>query len=86
MKVEMKVEYYPGERGEFIKVDEGKCIGCGDCAKFCARDVWKKEGTIYRPTQLELCVECGTCWNICAADAVFFSEPNGGTGVRFFYG
>ncbi len=86
MKLEMKVEYYPGETGEFIKVDEEKCTACGDCARYCTRAVWDKAGDIYRPLRLADCVECGACWNVCPADAVLFSEPKGGSGVRFTYG
>ncbi|MCE7740800.1 MAG: 4Fe-4S binding protein [Candidatus Heimdallarchaeota archaeon] len=86
MKVEMKVEYYPGETGEFIKVIEDNCVGCGECAKFCTRDVWQPDGAIYRPVNLKQCVECGACWNVCEYEAVDFSEPKGGTGVRFSYG
>ena len=86
MKLEMKVEYRPGERGEFIRVIEERCTGCGECAKFCTRDVWEKEGAVFRPRRLERCVECGACWNVCEPDAVVFGEPRGGTGVRFTYG
>ena len=86
MKLEMKVDYYPGNTGEFLKVDEDKCTGCGHCAKFCARNVWVKAGSVFRPENLKECVECGACWNICTSDAVIFEEPAGGTGVRFTYG
>ncbi|MFX0020215.1 MAG: ATP-binding protein [Promethearchaeota archaeon] len=86
MKVEMKVDYYPGDTGEFIRVDEEKCSGCGECAKFCTRDVWEPDGEIYRPVNLKRCCECGACWNVCFDDAVIFEEPKGGTGVRFSYG
>lgn len=86
MEFEMKVDYYSGERGEFIKVIEEKCTGCGQCAKFCTRDVWKADGKIYRPINLKDCVECGACWNICAADAIIFGDPKGGTGVKFTHG
>ena len=82
----MKVEYYPGGTGEFIKVDKEKCTGCGLCATFCTRNVWKKEGSIYVPVNLKDCAECGACWNICPSDAVIFSEPKGGTGIRFTHG
>lgn len=86
MKVEMKVNYYPGDTGNFVRVVEEKCTGCGDCAKFCAREVWEADGKIYRPIHLKECVECGACWNVCDYDAVIFEEPKGGTGVRFSYG
>lgn len=86
MKVEMKVDYYPGDTGNFVRVDEEKCTGCGECAKFCTRDVWEADDGIYRPMHLKQCVECGACWNVCDFDAVIFEEPKGGTGVRFSYG
>ena len=35
MKVEMKVDYYPGDTGEFIKVNEENCVGCGLCVIAC---------------------------------------------------
>jgi NAD-dependent dihydropyrimidine dehydrogenase PreA subunit len=86
MKLAMKVEYYPGERGDFLGVDEKACTGCGDCAKFCPRDVWVEESPVFKPKNIDACVECGACWNICSFDAVRFSEPAGGTGVIFGYG
>jgi NAD-dependent dihydropyrimidine dehydrogenase PreA subunit len=86
MKLKMKVDYNPGKTGEFIRVDEEKCTGCGECARFCARGVWKADGKIFRPACLALCAECGACWNVCPAEAVHFSEPRGGTGIRFSFG
>ena len=82
----MKVDYYPGDTGDFVRVIEEKCNGCGECAKFCTRDVWQPDGAIYRPINLKQCVECGACWNVCDEDAVVFEEPKGGTGIRFSYG
>jgi MinD superfamily P-loop ATPase len=86
MKLEMKVGYYEGNTGDFLKVDDAKCNGCGICARFCARGVWREDGGVYRPKAARLCAECGACWNACPRDAVIFSEPRGGTGVRFTFG
>ena len=86
MKLEMKVNYYSGNTGEFIRVNRDKCVGCGECARFCPRNVWQPKGNIYEPVNLGSCVECGACWNICEYNAVIFEEPAGGTGVRFIYG
>ncbi|MCF2141470.1 MAG: 4Fe-4S binding protein [Candidatus Lokiarchaeota archaeon] len=86
MQIEMKFRYYDGDPGEFIKVIEDKCTGCGQCAKFCTTRVWEKVGKIYKPINLSNCVECGACWNVCMADAIDFGEPHGGTGVKFSYG
>jgi MinD superfamily P-loop ATPase len=85
MKGGMRLQYYPGDPGEFISVDASKCNGCGECARFCARGVWRKDGNVFRPAA-GLCAECGACWNVCPADAVIFGEPRGGTGVRFTFG
>ena len=86
MKLELVVEHYEGDTGEFIKVDEAKCTGCGLCAKICPTGVWQKVGDIYKPVNLKECMECGACWDVCAPDAIDYGEPRGGTGVRFRYG
>ena len=44
MKLEMKIARYPGGTGEFLRVDPARCSACGDCARFCARDVWHPNG------------------------------------------
>jgi NAD-dependent dihydropyrimidine dehydrogenase PreA subunit len=86
MKLEMKVDYNPGDTGEFLRVEEGKCTACGKCASFCARGVWEEQGGVYRPVRARDCAECGACWNACEVEAVIFGEPRGGTGVRFSFG
>jgi NAD-dependent dihydropyrimidine dehydrogenase PreA subunit len=86
MKLEVEVDYYPGDTGEFLAVDEEKCTACGRCALFCARGVWERDGAVYRPVRPRNCVECGACWNVCRDEAVLFGEPRGGTGVRFSFG
>ncbi len=86
MKLEMKVARYPGETGEFLRVDHERCTGCGACARFCVRGVWQKNGRGYWPARPGQCAECGACWNACPAGAVLFGEPRGGTGVRFLFG
>jgi NAD-dependent dihydropyrimidine dehydrogenase PreA subunit len=86
MKLEMKFDRYPGETGEFLAVDVGKCTLCGACARFCVRGVWQKNGKSFFPARPAECVECGACWNACPSGAVTFGEPRGGTGVRFSFG
>jgi NAD-dependent dihydropyrimidine dehydrogenase PreA subunit len=86
MKPELKMNYYPGDRSEFLGVDEALCIRCGKCRDFCARGVWKEVGNTFRPVHTDRCAECGACWNICPVDAVKFGEPCGGTGVFFIFG
>ncbi len=86
MPADVTFHYYEGERGEFIQVIEERCIGCGQCAKFCTTGVWEKIDKIYKPIHLKKCAECGACWNVCDADAIIFGEPRGGTGVKFTHG
>jgi len=86
MKASLKLQYYPGPTGQFLKVREERCTACGQCARCCPRGVWVRQGGVSRPEHLARCAECGACWNVCAADAVDFGEPRGGTGVRFLYG
>jgi NAD-dependent dihydropyrimidine dehydrogenase PreA subunit len=86
LKLQMLCQFAPGDRGTFIRVIAEKCTGCGECARFCVRDVWRQSGQIYEPENLAECVECGACWNTCPAEAIDFDEPPGGTGVRFAYG
>lgn len=86
MKLESRLNYYPGDRGVLLSVDETACTGCGKCRDFCVRGVWVRRGNVFRPERQELCAECGACWNICPAEAVGFGEPRGGTGVRFSFG
>jgi NAD-dependent dihydropyrimidine dehydrogenase PreA subunit len=86
MKLRMVVGREAGDTGEFLGVDEAVCTGCGACARFCAREVWQRDGAVFRPVRPDRCAECGACWNVCPCGAVRFGEPRGGTGVRFTHG
>jgi NAD-dependent dihydropyrimidine dehydrogenase PreA subunit len=86
MKLRMVVGREGGDTGEFLGVDEAACTGCGTCARFCAREVWRRDGALFRPARPERCAECGACWNACPSGAVRLGEPRGGTGVRFTHG
>jgi ferredoxin-like protein FixX len=86
MKLDVVVDYYPGETGKYLKVIEDRCMACGKCAEICPLKVWEQVGNNYKPTGLKQCAECGACWNVCESDAIDFNEPAGGTGVRFTYG
>lgn len=79
----LKMEYAKGETGEFIKVDQEACTGCGLCEQICPTGVWAQVGDIYKPVHLNLCSECGACWDVCAPGAVILGDPVGGTGVVF---
>jgi NAD-dependent dihydropyrimidine dehydrogenase PreA subunit len=56
-------------------IDKEKCIGCGECVKFCtvsAIRLKKKKGEIRQ----EICAECGNCLRVkvCPSDAIFQNQ------------
>ena len=79
------VEWIEGT-GDFIKVDEKKCTGCGNCVKVCLGNCYEIEKKKARIKSLEKCMECGACWYACSEDAIDFSWPLGGTGFRTNWG
>jgi ferredoxin-like protein FixX len=77
-----------GGTGEFIRVDETRCTGCGSCVRICPMNLWglRKDKAVVSRNYSEKCVECGSCWMVCKPDAIHFSYPRGGTGVTWEYG
>ncbi|NOR12366.1 MAG: P-loop NTPase, partial [Candidatus Aminicenantes bacterium] len=73
-----------------VRVDEGKCINCGDCAEAChynAIAVIKDKVLIFK----ELCHVCGACQVVCPTDAIIEEErkigvlKHGKSGPVFFH-
>ena len=50
-----------------IKVEESKCIGCGQCSKVCKMDV----DVCKHPDHPE-CIRCGACIKACPKDAIHY--------------
>ena len=50
-----------------MKVDKGKCVSCGKCAKACKMDV----DVTKTPNHTE-CIRCGMCIRACPTNAVRF--------------
>lgn len=55
--------------GNFIVVDSGKCVKCGDCIADCPTCVLEMgdNGSQLRDDQ---CIECGHCVSVCPTDAI----------------
>ena len=84
-------EKYPGVEwvgaaGEFIKVRQEKCTGCGDCLRVCLSDCFEIVDKKARVKSLDECMECASCWYVCPEEAIDFSWPPGGTGYRSNWG
>ncbi len=60
-----------------MRIDSEKCIGCGQCVRYCPVDCILEDGgqcTI----QEDECVDCGVCYRakVCPFDAIFMPEEN----------
>ena len=79
------VEWIQGT-GDFIKIDESKCIGCGNCVNVCLAECFEIVEKRARVKTLEKCLECASCWYVCPEDAIIFTWPIGGTGYKSDWG
>ena len=79
------VEWLPGT-GDFIKIDEQKFIGCGNCINVCLGECFELVDKKAMIKSLEKCMECASCWYICPKDAILFTWPKGGTGYKSDWG
>ena len=75
------VEWVEGA-GEFIRVDQERCTGCGNCVKVCLGGCYAIKERKAHIISLEKCMECGACWYACTDNAIKFAWPPGGTGFR----
>lgn len=85
LKMTFRVE--GADPGEFIKYDESKCTGCGECKLVCSANLWAVDGKArLSPKYKELCLECAACYAVCEADAIDFRYPAGGAGIIIKHG
>lgn len=50
-----------------MKIDEKKCVGCGNCIPYCTMGVIRIENGIATVNEDE-CVECNTCYRCCESE------------------
>ena len=77
------------DRNAHITVRKELCPACASkpCLHICAAEnyKWDARGD-YLIFNYEGCLECGACRLICPMDAIDWSYPRGGHGVRFRFG
>lgn len=60
-----------------LKLDAGKCVGCGMCLTVCPHGVFELDGGKARIIDRNRCMECGACAKNCAAGAISVSPGVG---------
>jgi NAD-dependent dihydropyrimidine dehydrogenase PreA subunit len=89
MKIDVKdlTKRVPGT-GDFIKVDQERCNGCGRCAVVCVMNLWRLRDGVASLVEnyKDKCLECAACYSVCEPDAINFQYPAGGTGVVYEQG
>ena len=72
--------------GDFIKINEEKCIGCRNCVNVCLAECFEIIEKKVKVRSLEKCMECASCWYVCDEGAIKFAWPLGGTGYKSDWG
>ncbi|MBW6484784.1 MAG: 4Fe-4S binding protein [Syntrophobacterales bacterium] len=54
-----------------LKLDQGKCTGCGTCLEVCPHAVFAMNGRHVEIRNRDACMECGACSRNCPAEAIF---------------
>jgi NAD-dependent dihydropyrimidine dehydrogenase PreA subunit len=53
-----------------LKLDEGRCTGCGMCLEVCPHEVFRMKGRHVVIRDRDACMECGACSLNCPAQAL----------------
>jgi NAD-dependent dihydropyrimidine dehydrogenase PreA subunit len=53
-----------------LKLDEGKCTGCGMCLSVCPQPVLSKNNGKVEIINRDACMECGACQRNCPTQAL----------------
>ena len=57
-----------------VKVDEEKCVGCGECVEICPVDVYEIKDEKSVPVNAEECLGCESCLEVCEEEAITVTE------------
>lgn len=57
-----------------IKVDNEKCVGCGECVDICPVEVYELQDEKSVPVNAEECVGCESCVEVCEENAITVKE------------
>jgi NAD-dependent dihydropyrimidine dehydrogenase PreA subunit len=57
-----------------VKVDDEKCVGCGECVEVCPVDVYAIQNEKSVPLYAEECLGCESCVEVCEEEAITVTE------------
>ncbi|MGD2185312.1 MAG: 4Fe-4S binding protein [Desulfobacterales bacterium] len=57
-----------------VKIDDEKCIACGECVDICPEEVFDLQDEKSVPVRAEDCVGCESCVEVCEDEAVILTE------------
>jgi NAD-dependent dihydropyrimidine dehydrogenase PreA subunit len=57
-----------------VKVDNEKCVGCGECVDICPVEVYELQDEKSVPVNEEECVGCESCVEVCEHEAITVRE------------
>ena len=85
-----RTKYEPDPDTPHIQVNPELCRECQHqpCTYICPGKVYKADqnNTVVIMVSHENCLECGTCLQICPLDAIDWTYPDGGMGVKYRFG
>mgnify|MGYP001559430762 CR=1 FL=1 len=85
-----RTRYEPDPNRPHIRIDRDKCRSCASrtCVHICPAEVYRVDPNDASAVAAshENCLECGTCREVCPHDAIAWTFPDGGRGVKYRFG